>query len=1532
MPGGPGRAHHIGMRTADSGSAPAAPNSDGLPDRDGPDRDGRSGSGRIVTVTPGLARLAGLVAAAGRTVRSLQSPRVLFRSGGRIHIRVSGVAHGAGSELAEAVETALERHEAVRWAAVNAALGAVVVQCDKEVPEAELAGIVERLEDSMQVPGAGADGQPGPMNRVPATVAPLVATAAGLAFAGAGRAFRVARLPAELGSLFQFVDAQPRLRSALAGAVGSDRADLLLAAGNSAAQSAAQGISGLTVDAGQRVLQLAEAVLERNSWALAEQKLCISRARAAARPVTPERPRAVPPGNAENFSDAMGVSAAAAFGGVLAMSGSARRAGGVAAATIPKAARVGRESFAAALGCLLARRGVVVTDHRALRLLDRVDAIVIDEDVLLTGALQVGEVVGVGSADSASLGAVAQALFDPGRVADIITGGGFVMGPLDALGVSSRTASRLGARLTDGGAVMVLGLAEAGRLRAVIGVAAERAAAADMLLAAAQRSGVRYLLAASATPAVTLPDPSLVVPGGRRLVATVRGLQAAGAVVLLVSGRRRALAAADVGVGLASADGRPAWGAHILAVPGLAPAALTVEAVRAGSAAARRAMNLSLGGTALGGALAAGGDPGTAARRSLLAVNGAAAAALAASAWSVSELARLPASAPPPPPPWHAMPPEVALAKLRSRPGGLTTREVRRRWRPDERAPARLSLPRAFLGELANPLTPILGGGAVLSASIGAVADAIVVSAVAGISALIGGGQRVYTEQSMRRLLTESAVTARVRRDGAERTIPAVSLVGGDVVVLAGGDVVPADCRLLDTRSLQADESSLTGESAPVEKTAAPVFAPALADRRSMLYEGTTVSAGYATAVVVATGSGTELGKSLKALAQAAPPTGVESRLSQITRTTLPLALGSAAAVVAAGLIRGHPARDTIGAAVGLAVASVPEGLPFLVTAAQLASARRLARHATLVRSPRTIEALGRTNVLCFDKTGTLTQGRMAVAAVCDGTTTRRAAALPAAHRDVLAAALRATPRSRSRRGHEHVTDQAVIEGAAAEGLRRGDGQPGWRQIDSLPFEPSRAFHATLAETSQRPVLSVKGAPEAILPHCARWRGGDLSPADRRRIDRALGKLAQQGYRVLAVAENQVSPDGQQSVTVDDMTFAGLVGFGDPVRATAGASVSELRDAGVDVVMITGDHPATATAIATELGVLTGGGVVTGAEIDRLDDAALAAALGGATVIARCTPEQKVRVVRGFQQAGRVVAMTGDGANDAAAIRLADVGIALGKRGTPAARAAADLVVTDDRLETIIAAVIEGRAMWRSVREAIGILVGGNIGEIGYTLFGTLMAGTSPLSARQLLLVNLLTDLLPAVTVALRTPQPGAAQSLLAEGPDTSLGSALTREIAVRAAATGAAASVAWIVARMTGSAARARTVGLATVVGAELGQTLLVGGRSPAVAAASLASMGVLVGVVQTPGVSQFFGSTPIGPVGWSIAATAAGAATAGSALLPTCGRLLTPAIDSLLPMSGRVLAPAFGSLPPAARALAGALTGSADRSAAAE
>ncbi|MBV8931952.1 MAG: HAD-IC family P-type ATPase, partial [Kutzneria sp.] len=700
------------------------------------------------------------------------------------------------------------------------------------------------------------------------------------------------------------------------------------------------------------------------------------------------------------------------------------------------------------------------------------------------------------------------------------------------------------------------------------------------------------------------------------------------------------------------------------------------------------------------------------------------------------------------------------------------------------------------------PLTPILAGGAALSAAVGSMVDAGIVVGASALGAVIGAVQKTLTDRAVADLLAASAVTATVRRDGATVRLRADQLVLGDVVLLAPGDVVPADCRLLRARGLEMDESSLTGESLPVAKTTAPVVAADVADRTSMVYEGTTVAAGRGIAVVAATGSGTEAGRSMVTAQQAAPISGVEARLARITRTTLPIALGSGAAVMAAGLLRGRPVRQTIGAGVGLAVASVPEGLPFLVGAAQLAAARRLSRQGALVRNARTIEALGRVDVLCFDKTGTLTQGRIRLAAISDGTTTCSVTDPSDRHLRVLAAGLRATPAPAPGQPLAHLTDRAVRAGADELGVSSDHHAAHWRPTAVLPFESSRGYHATTGVTGDGSLLSVKGAPEIVLPRCDRWHSGQgeqpLTGRVRRQLRDQLHQLTGRGYRVLAIAETDPPrTDEVRDATVTDLCFLGFLALADPVRATAGASLDELNAAGAQIVMITGDHPSTAEAIAKELGVLDGRRVVTGADIDALDDRALTALVPDIGVVARGTPAHKVRVVRAFQANGRVVAMTGDGANDAPAIRLADVGIALGQRGTPAARAAADLVVTDDRLETIIAALVEGRAMWKAVREALAILVGGNIGEIGFTVFGAALTGASPLNARQLLLVNLLTDLAPALAIALRRPDAATADSLLAEGPETSLGAVLTHDILVRAAATMAGAVAGWITARL---------------------------------------------------------------------------------------------------------------------------------------
>jgi len=635
----------------------------------------------------------------------------------------------------------------------------------------------------------------------------------------------------------------------------------------------------------------------------------------------------------------------------------------------------------------------------------------------------------------------------------------------------------------------------------------------------------------------------------------------------------------------------------------------------------------------------------------------------------------------------------------------------------------------------------------------------------------------------------------------------------------------------------------------------------------------------------VATGADTEAG-SATAPADTGRAGGVAARLHSLARVMVPLSLGSAGVLLVADLLRAQPFGTAVGRAVGLAVAAVPEGLPFVATVAELAAARRLSQRRALVRNSATIEALGRADVLCFDKTGTLTEGRIALRRVSDGVTSRSIDDLSTVERRVLASALRSSPLVESTELLPHPTDRAVVDGARGVGVRATEGKKGWRPIDEMPFEPTRGYHAVLGSSLEGNLLSVKGAPEIVLAQCTRWRreGGDVvfDATTRELVQAEFERLARQGYRVLAVAERAASDrrDLDES-RIERLRLIGLLALADPVRPTAAAAVAQLQQAGVAIVMVTGDHPSTAEAIAAELNALNGRRIMTGPELDARDDDQLAAEIADIAVFARVSPTQKARIVQAYQRIDRVVAVTGDGANDAPAIRLADIGIALGQRATPAAREAADLVVTDDRIETIVDAIVEGRAMWSSVRDALALLLGGNLGEIGFTVGTGVLSPAGSMNARQLLLINVLTDVLPAMAIAVRPPPRITPEMLLAEGPEASLGAALTRDIYRRGVITASAAIAAWVVGRATGTLVHANTVALVTLVGAQLGQTLVVRGRTPLVVTGSLASLAALAAVVQTPGLSQFFGSTPLWPHGWVIALGASAAATGVSFIL---------------------------------------------------
>jgi magnesium-transporting ATPase (P-type) len=456
----------------------------------------------------------------------------------------------------------------------------------------------------------------------------------------------------------------------------------------------------------------------------------------------------------------------------------------------------------------------------------------------------------------------------------------------------------------------------------------------------------------------------------------------------------------------------------------------------------------------------------------------------------------------------------------------------------------------------------------------------------------------------------------------------------------------------------------------------------------------------------------------------------------------------------------------------------------------------------------------------------------------------------------------------------------------------------GFERRWELPFEPSRGFHAVLAETDSGPRLSVKGSPEEIVGRSTRLRtsAGERRELDREGRERLIARaeeLAARGLRVLAIAERRDfdtadgALDEADDAHVGGLTFVGFVGLSDPVRETAARAIRRLEQAGVEVMMITGDHPRTAARIAEELGLDADVEVLTGPQIERMGDEELDAHLVDARVIARATPHQKVRIVESLQRCGRIVAMTGDGGNDASAIRLADAGIALGQGASDAAREAADLIVVDGRIETIVDAIAEGRAMWSSVRDAVSLLIGGNLGEIGFTVASGMFGDDEPLNARQLLLVNLLTDVAPALSIALRPPDPEDLEEVMRVRPEEALGEPLDRDISLRATATAAGAAAAWATTRLLpGGRRAASTAGLLAVVGSQLGQTLATGAPTRETVAASVGSAAFLLAVVETPGLSQLFGCRPVGPIALSIAAGSSAAATAGAALGPAVWR----------------------------------------------
>ncbi|WP_328353733.1 cation-translocating P-type ATPase [Streptomyces sp. NBC_00445] len=1385
----------------------------------------------------------------------------------------------------------------------------------------------------------------------------------GVGVASVGDALRLRGLPPVLLSALQLVESAPPLREGIARRFGETATERGFAAANLVLTTLTFRPLGATVAAAVAWARYAEAQARRRAWGDWSRRLAVHEGtyRHDALPGY-DRPAPLPPGPGDRYANVAAPASLAAYGPAAIGTLSHDRGLALLIAGTPRGPWFGRELFSSVVARAVSDRGALALRPDALRRLDRIDTVVLDARMLADGGWTVEGVARLtppgapGSQDGGGspelvpgddeLHARIHELIESGGPARRRTGRG--AGPLrtrrqgawelrpfsveevadtepgaardrslassaDFTVVPAETAAAARQWVEEGAQVMLV-LTE-GRPVAVAALVPQLHPLAHHLVRAARECGRVRLVGGPPGLHRRFGLPAAAPTGHRRTAALVRSLQSDGHGVAVVSARtRRALVRADLGIGVIPGARHVPWDADVAAPPDVVHWLLTAlpEARRIGRLCSR----LEVGGAVAGSALALLVPRPRAWVRARLVTDAVTIAGIAAGFWAGWRLHGRPVPAAVERTPWHAMTVRQVMARLGSSSRGLDEAEAvrRRQLAGQDGHEGAVTLVGRIAEELANPLTPILAVGGGVSAALGSVLDAVLIGGVLGVDALVGGVEQQKAEQEAERLVEATSARVRVRRPDRSEAAWAAGehLVRGDVIELRAGDAVPADCRVVRAQGVEVDESSLTGESLPVVKNAAPTAARAVADRTSMLYQGTTVAAGEALAVVVATGAATEAGSAAAdAVTEGGPPeSGVERRLKALGRWFLPLSVTAGAVLFAIDLLRRRPLGAALGSAVSLCVAAVPEGLPFIATVAELAAARRLSTRDTLVRSASTIEALGRTDVLCFDKTGTLTEGRISLRQVSDGTERRSPDRLTPGLRRVLATAALAGPPGRAA-SLAHPTDRAIAAGAellgAAPSRAAGLGSDTWEQLAELPFEPGRGYHAVLGQGDAEARIAVKGAPEVVLARCDFVRRGETTEpfVERQRagIEAEIDRLARRGLRVLAVAE-RLAPAQAPGATpelddasVDGLCLLGLLGLADPVRATAAESVDRLSRAGVRIVMLTGDHPSTAAAISRELRPEEEPRLMTGTELDALDDAALARTLPDITVFARVTPAHKVRIVTALRSTGRVVAVTGDGANDAPAIRIADVGIALGSRATPAARSAADVVVTDDRIETIVDAFVEGRSMWASVRKALGILLGGNLGEIAFVLATTLLTGRSALNARQLLLVNLLTDMLPAMAIAARPPA-DHAERLLAEGPEASLGKALTRHLQLRAAVTAAAATVAWVLARATGTRAHADTVALAALVSSQLLQTLQDAGRDRVVAAAAVGSLVVLGVVVTVPGLSHFFGNRPLGPAGWTIALTSA----TGSVLLPAAVRLASGALANVHPQATRV------------------------------
>ena len=644
--------------------------------------------------------------------------------------------------------------------------------------------------------------------------------------------------------------------------------------------------------------------------------------------------------------------------------------------------------------------------------------------------------------------------------------------------------------------------------------------------------------------------------------------------------------------------------------------------------------------------------------------------------------------------------------------------------------------------------------------------DSIIIIAIVVFNAIMGLVQEAKAEKSLEALKEMTAPTCKVKRDGKICTIKSEQIVPGDIVLLEAGNYVPADCRLISSSNLKIEESSLTGETVPVLKDANCMLKEktALGDMVNMAFSTTIVVNGHGEAIVTETGMNTKVGKIAKMIiTNEAPETPIQKKLGEVGKTLGIACLGICLLIFVIGLLKKIEPIEMFMTSVGLAVAAIPEGLPAIVTIMLSIGVTKMAKKNSIIRKLPAVETLGSSSVICSDKTGTLTQNKMQVTKIANinGETNDKEYIKWLIGMTTMCTDVEISRENGKIELTGEPTEKAIVNKALDEGQNKIELYNVMKRVKDIPFDSSRKMMTTIHKIPTGYRVITKGAPDILLKRCNKvYENGNVTTLDYSKtklIENQNNKMADEALRVLAIAYLDIPslPSKIDSENIEkNLIFIGLIGMIDPPREGVKEAVTTCKKAGIKTVMITGDHIITAKAIAKDLGILRGSDLaITGEELDKIPQSILQKNIMNYSVFARVTPEHKVRIVKAYQSTGAVVAMTGDGVNDAPALKNADIGIAMGKNGTDVAKNAADMVLTDDNFVTIVEAVKQGRNIFDNIKKAVHFLIATNIGEIVTIFLGLLLGLKSPLLAIQLLWINLVTDSLPAIALGLEKPE-----------------------------------------------------------------------------------------------------------------------------------------------------------------------------------